>query len=220
VMFGGIVAGQKLAPHKTNFLSVYQGKVRLDLREAPMVGSPDNTAYIISLFDYTCPDCHDMHALLKAARERSTNSFSIIALPVPLDATCNPGVRVTRPKHKDACAFARLGLAMRKCGSDLFQKYDEWFFSRGQIPALEAAQAEAVKLAGKEKLDQALADPWVDQTLRKGISVYEEVGATTRSYRLPQIIIGDTVNTGPVSSLEELMKLLRTRLPATTAVKP
>src|SRR5204863_2767557 len=102
-MFGGVAAGQKLLPHKTNVVSIYDGKFRFNLREVPVVGKPDNSAYIISLFDYTCPDCHEMHALLKAARELKTNSLSIISLPVPLDANCNPMVRETRPKHKDAC---------------------------------------------------------------------------------------------------------------------
>ena len=68
MMFGAVVAGQKLSPHKTNFVTAYHGKLRVDVREAPVIGSPDNTDFIISLFDYTCPDCHDMHALLKAAR--------------------------------------------------------------------------------------------------------------------------------------------------------
>jgi uncharacterized membrane protein len=219
MMFSGLVAGQKLAPHKTNVVSVYHGKFRMDIREAPVIGSLNNTDFIISLFDYTCPDCHDMHALLKAARERKTNSFSIISLPAPLDATCNPKIKVTRPKHKDACEYARVGLAMRKCGRDLFQKYDDWFFGQGRIPTLEAAREQAATLAGKERLEQALADPWVDQTLRTGINLYEEVGATTRSYRLPQIIIGDTVNTGPMSSLNELMTLLETRLHTASAMK-
>ena len=38
--------------------------MNFDLREAPVLGDASNRRYIVSLFDYTCPDCHEMHALL------------------------------------------------------------------------------------------------------------------------------------------------------------
>lgn len=214
VAFGSVVAGQKFAPHRTNIVSIYNGTLRFDVREAPILGSAENGRYMVSLFDYTCPDCHEMHALLKAARERLTNSFSIISLPVPLDANCNPGIRVTRDKHKDACEYARIGMAMRKAGADLFAKYDEWFFGhQGKIPTLEDARSQARTLAGPAAFEKALADPWVNEMIRQGISIYDKNGAATRSYRLPQIVVGDTVNIGPVANLDELLNLLQKRLP-------
>ena len=218
-MMGVVVGGQRMFPHKTNLVSIYRGKFQFNLRNAPLIGNPSNNDYIISLFDYTCPDCHDMHALLQKARQRKNNSFSIISLPVPLDANCNPAVRETRPKHKDACTYARIGLATRRCGREIFQQYDEWFFGSGSIPTLEAAREKAESLAGKQQLDSALADPWVEQTLREGISIYEENGRSTKSYRMPQLIIGNAVASGPVSGLDELIQLLDTRLPVAASAK-
>jgi hypothetical protein len=142
-----------------------------------------------------------------------TNSFSIIALPAPLDSTCNPRVRVTPAKHKNACEYAKLGLALRRCGSDVFQKYDEWFYGGGSIPTLDAAREEARMLAGKEALENALADPWVNQTLKKGVTLYEQNGRETKMYRIPQLIVGDTLNIGPVRNLDELVRLLKEHLP-------
>jgi hypothetical protein len=211
--FTALVLGQTLAPHKINVVKLYHGTLKYDVRDVPIIGSPDARAFIVELFDYTCPDCFEMHAQLAAARAKMTNSFSIITLPAPLDSTCNPRVRVTPAKHKNACEYAKLGLALRRCGSDVFQKYDEWFYGGGSIPTLDAAREEARMLAGKETLENALADPWVNQTLKKGVTLYEQNGRETKMYRIPQLIVGDTLNIGPVRNLDELVRLLKEHLP-------
>ena len=211
--FTALVLGQTMAPHKINVVKLYRGTLKYDVRDVPLIGNVDAKAFILDLFDYTCPDCFEMHSHLTEARAKLTNSFSIIALPCPLDATCNPRVRKTPPKHKNACDYAKLGLALRRCGSDLFQKYDEWFFAAESIPTLDAARDEARMLAGKEALDKALADPWVNATLNKGFALYEQNGRETKTYRIPQLVIGNTLNIGPVRNTDELLKLLQDHLP-------
>jgi hypothetical protein len=218
--FGSLIAAQKFAPRKTNFLTVVQTGMNFDLREVPVLGNPSNQRYIVSLFDYTCPDCQEMHALLMGALKKFDGAFSIVALPMPLDATCNPRVGVTKPKHMHACDYARLGLCVRRCGEDFFQQYDNWFFSRGGTPPLQEATDYAEKLVGKAALDKARAEPWADQMIQTSISIYENNGRWTRSYRLPQIMIGDNVNMGPVRNLDELVALLEKKLPDAAKAHP
>jgi len=211
--FGGLVVAQKLAPRQTNFLTIVQNGLNFDLREVPVLGETSNQRYIVSLFDYTCPDCHEMHALLTNAMKKLNGAFSIVALPMPLDATCNPHIGVTKPKHMHACDYARLGLCVRRCGEEFFQQYDNWFFGQAVIPPLQEATAYAENLVGKAAFDKARAEGWPDQMIQTSISIYENNGRWTHSYRLPQIIIGDTVNMGPVRNLDELVALLEKRLP-------
>ena len=211
--FGSLVAAQKWAPRKTNFLTVVQTGVNFDLREVPVLGNPSNQRYIVSLFDYTCPDCHDMHALLMDALKKFDGAFSIVALPMPLDSTCNPHIKVTKPKHIHSCDYARIGLCVRRCGEDFFQEYDSWFFAQAGVPPLEEATAYAEKLVGKAAFDKARAESWADQMIQTSIGIYENNGRWTHSYRLPQIIIGDNVNMGPVRDLNELVALLERKLP-------
>ena len=208
-----LVAGQKFAPHRINVVTLYRGTLKFDLREAPLIGSPDAKKFIVDVFDYTCPDCHAMHKHLAAARQQLTNSFSIICVPAPLDAKCNPRMRSTPPKHKDACEYARVGIAMRRVGAEKFHEYQDWFFGQPSIPSFEVARAKAESIATKESLDKALADPWVATTLKKGVDIYEQNGKETRNYRVPQLVIGEAINFGPVSSPDEIIRLVNQYLP-------
>ena len=220
LLFGGLVAAQELAPRRTNILSLYKGTINFDLREVPLVGSPDADRFIVSLFDYTCPDCQVMHERLVKAREHFTNSFSIITMPLPLDQRCYPRITKQQPKHREACDYAKLGLALRRINLEAFQKYEEWFFGQSETPPLLTCQEKARSIVNQSELEKALADPWIDETIRKSISIYEENGKVTKSYRLPQVIIGETVNTGPVRDLNELLTLLETRLPGAMRRNP
>ena len=208
-----LVAGQKFAPHRINVVTLYRGTLKFDLRDAPLIGSPDAKKFIVDVFDYTCPDCHAMHKHLTAARAQMTNSFSIICVPAPLDAKCNPRMRSTPPKHKDACEYARIGLAMRRISAEKFHDYQDWFFSQPSIPAFETARAKAESLATKDALDKALADPWVATTLKKSVDIYEQNGRETRNYRVPQLVVGEAINFGPVSSPDEIIRLVNQYLP-------
>jgi uncharacterized membrane protein len=217
IPFAALAAGQHFAPHKINVVTLYKGTLKFDLRDAPIVGSPDAKAFIVDLFDYTCPDCNELHRLLTTARQRMTNSFAIISLPSPLDANCNPQLKRTSPKHTNACEFARVGMAMRRVSSKTFEEYQDWFFTQPAIPKLEAARAKAESLAGKAEFDKALADPWVSETIKRGVTLYQENGRTMKNYRIPQLIVGDTINFGPVRNLDELINLLETHLPKSAA---
>ncbi|HUS35723.1 MAG TPA: vitamin K epoxide reductase family protein [Verrucomicrobiae bacterium] len=211
--FAALVAGQELAPHKMNVVTLYKGTLKFDLREAPIVGNPDAKAFVVDLFDYTCPDCNEMHRLLAKARERLNNSFSIISIPCPLDANCNPQIKRTSPKHTNACEFARIGMAMRRVGSSTFEQYQDWFFTQPSIPKLDAARAQAESMAGKDALEKALADPWVAQMISRGTALYAQNGRDTKNFRIPQLIVGDTINFGPVRNLDDLINLLENHLP-------
>lgn len=210
-----LVAGQQLAPRKTNIVAIHKGGFTFNPVEMPLIGSPDTGHFLVSLFDYTCPDCHDMHHQLLAARERLGNQFTVISLPLPLDGKCNPMIRETRPHHAQACEYAKIGLAVRKVGQEAFAKYDQWFFGQRGLAKLDAARQKAVELGVQTNLDAALADPWVDKMIQTSVSIYATNGLATRSYRMPQLVLGDAINIGPVRALDDLVKLISVNLQLT-----
>jgi uncharacterized membrane protein len=213
VAFGVLAGVQKSAPHRTNILAIYNGSFKFNLRQVPLIGSPDSTHYIISFFDYTCPECQSMHHDLLAARERLTNSFSIVSLPMPLDPRCNPVVKVAMPKHVQACDYARIGLALRLAGPEPFRKYDEWYFSQPHTPPLDEARAQAASLIGADKLDKNMIDPWVDQMIQTSVSIYSRNRQIANTGRIPQLIIGNKLNVGRVRNVDELVALIQQNLP-------
>lgn len=215
-----LAAAQIAFPHRMNLVRVHKGSFKLDLRELPMMGSGSASRVFVSLFDYTCPDCRDMHKHLTAALKHYGNQLAIASLPMPLDGKCNPLVRKTQKKHEKACDFARLGLAVRRVSNAAFIQFDEWIFEQRETPSLEQAEEKARQITGTDPLKKALSDPWVERTLQTSISLYELNGNITASYRMPQLVIGDIVNVGPLTRPQDLYALLEKNLGVTPPPPP
>ena len=202
-------------PHRQNMVRVHRGTFKLDLRELPRIGSDQATRVFVSLFDYTCPDCKDMHKLLDAALKRYGNELAFVALPMPLDGECNPMVKRTQPKHEKACELAKLGLALRIVSNHAFQQFDAWYFGSPTTPTFEESEAKAKSLVDAETLQKALSDPRIESTLRTSLSLYELNGNITTAFRMPQLVIGDRVSVGRLETPEALFELLERHLGVT-----
>jgi uncharacterized membrane protein len=210
--FAALPIVQKLRPGKINIVRIHQGAFDFDLREVPLIGSPDAARFIVTLFDYTCPSCQEMHRELVAARAKMSNSFSVVALPLPLDPRCNWTLKTTKAIHKQACDYARLGLAIRRVGLDPYEQYDQWFFNLPKTPSLDDARQHAIDLIGKPALDKNLSDPWIEKTIQTSVAIYAKNGKLIHSSQLPQLIIGDDVIAGPVHGVDQLVNVLSTKL--------
>lgn len=205
---GALIGGQFAFPKALNVVRVFDGRFEFDVRDVPLLGSPEAPQVIVSLFDYTCHDCHDLHKLLVQAQARYPNRFAIAAFPCPLDAQCNPLVRRTPPAHQRACEYARLGLAVRRAQAAAFARYDEWFFGQAGLPPLDEARAFARALVGETALEAAARDPWVERTLQMGLAMFRVNYELRGASRLPQLIIGKAVSSGPIRRAEDLFRLI------------
>lgn len=209
---GALVGGQCAFPKAVNVVRVFDGRFEFDVREVPLLGSPEAPHVIVSLFDYTCHDCHELHKLLVQAQARYPNRFAIAAFPCPLDAACNPLVRRTPPAHRLACEYARLGLAVRRAQAAAYARYDEWFFSQAGLPSLDQAKAFARTLVGEAALEAASRDAWVEHTLKMGLAMFRANHDMRGASRLPQLIIGRAVSSGPIRRAEDLFRLIENDL--------
>jgi uncharacterized membrane protein len=210
--FAVLPIAQKLKPGKINVVRIHQGAFDFDLGEVPLIGSPDAAQFIVTLFDYTCPACQEMHRELVAARGKMSNAFSVVALPLPLDPRCNWTLKTTKAIHKQACDYARLGLAIRRVGLEPYEQYDQWFFNLPKTPSLEDARQHAIDLIGKPALDKNLTDPWIEKTIQTSVAIYAKNGKLIHSSQLPQLIIGDDVIAGPVHGVDQLVTVLTEKL--------
>ncbi len=185
---------------------IYGGRFELNLNEAPLIGASTNQHVIVSLFDYTCHHCREMHPRLLAAQQKFSNSLVIVSLPMPLDPGCNPTMKTPHPMHTNACHYAILGLAVWRADRSKHREFDEWLFTPERPPPIALAQQYAVGLVGTAAFEKAMRDPWVAQQLEQDVAIYE-AAYREKQGSMPQLILGQSVAVGTFPP-EELYRLL------------
>ncbi len=186
--------------------SIYNGQFTFNLDTVPLIGLPTAPHLMVSLFDYTCHHCRTTHERLIEAQHTWSNDLAIIALPMPLDPQCNPTVTRPHPDHVNACFFGRLGLAVVRADRAKAAQFDEFIFKPERPPATNDAMMFAEQLVGSEALKRALADPWVENQLKQGVSIYE-ISFRAGQGSMPQSIIGSRIAVGLMRQ-EDLVRIL------------
>ena len=189
---------------------IYGNRFQLDTFEAPILGAPTNQHVIVSLFDYTCHHCRAMHPLLHEAQAMFSNQLAIISLPMPLDPDCNSTMQKAHPSHTNACAYAKLSLAVWRADRTKHHEFDNWLMDGAKPPPLVDAQLKAAQVVGAELLAKALQDPWVEKQLQVNVAIYELSYRAQRG-QMPQLIVGPNVALG-IYTKPELIKLLADNL--------
>ncbi len=203
-----LVAGQTLHKPRTFIVQAHGGKLQFDLAEVPLIGSPAMTNVMVSLYDYTCHSCREMHWHLMDAYKSFSNQMAIVSLPMPLSERCNPLVRVTPPVHSNACEYARAGLAVWRADRRKLHEFDEWVFKHYFAPPLTQAVAFAEQLVGSNNFARALQDPWVEQQLQRDLAIYATNNATLGRGDMPQLIIGTNVYFGTMGDVGKLKQAI------------
>lgn len=164
------IAGATRTPHGP--LAIHDGKFQLDPAELPVIGPPDTPNIVVSLFDYTCPHCRTMHGVWTQTQQRYGAELAIVTLAVPMSAECNAELKRTLPAHREACEYARLGLAVWRSDRSALAAFDAWMFAPAKPPPVAEAKEYAAKLVGRERLELALKDGWIDERLRTNVAIY------------------------------------------------
>jgi len=194
-------------------LSLYRNEFVLKFNELPLLGSPDAPQVIVCLVDYTCIHCRQLHSVLLEVTQQFSNQLGIVCLPVTLSPGCNPYIkRANAQANTNGCEYARLGLAVWRAKPTVHRQFDDWMLAGSKPPPLEQARARAAQLVGADKLESALADPWVAAQIRTDCKLYRANWLAADNGALPQIILGDAISSGPINSVEHLQILLQQRL--------
>jgi uncharacterized membrane protein len=189
-----------LPPASAKTLEVLGGRFRLDLAQVPVWGSPDAPFKLLSLYDYTCHHCRDMHPIVQQVQRDFSNKLAVVSLPMPLDSQCNYLMRQTPRPHVNACAYAKVGLAVWRAKHDAIEPFDDWIFSFQNPPPLIEVTNKALQLTGLMPFEAAMRDPWIDQQLRTAIDIY---GVSAREFRhgnMPQLMIGTNILSGTLTA--------------------
>jgi len=142
--------------------------------------------------------------------QQFSNQLGIVCLPVSLSPRCNPFVQqFNTHANPDACDYARLGLAVWRAKPEAHAQFDDWMFDPAKPPPLAQVHDYAAQLVGADKLQSALADPWVAQQLQTDCRIHRANWLAVDDAAMPQIVMGNAVSSGPINSVEHLQILLR-----------
>ena len=211
------VTGEKLLASQ-GLLPMFGSRVVLDLNKAPVWGSPSAPLKLVSLYDYTCHHCRDMHPHVVELQKIFGDKLAIVSLPMPLDAQCNYLLTRTQRPQSNACVYAKLGLAVWRARHDAIQPFDDWLFGFQQPPPLSEVTNKAVQLVGTVPFEAAIRDPWIDQQLRTDIDLFAISMKEYRQGNMPQFMIGTNIVTGVVPT-EQLRAVVAKYLEAPPADK-
>lgn len=143
-------------PGAARTIGLLDGSLRLEVASEPILGSPGAPHIVAAMYDYACPHCRRTHAYLSQAIARWPSDLAVVAIPVPLNASCNPHIPETEPRFADSCELARLALAVWAVDPAKFAAFDAWLFEPETPRTAAAARAEAERLVGAAALDAAL----------------------------------------------------------------
>ena len=192
------------APVKQRLVVVAGNKFSLNTRHWPLLGDPDAKYVFVEMFDYTCPHCRHTHQAIEGAFNRFGDDLAVIALPVPLERSCNDASKGTG--HVGACDQAKLAVAVWRCDRSKFREFHHWMFDATRTTAQARSKAEA--LVGKEKLTAELALPYAAQYVSKHVDLYKRVG----SGAVPKLMFPGATLTGEVSSSRTLVSTIEREL--------
>lgn len=190
-----------------NWFGIFGGAIKLNMNEAPIWGSPNAPHKMVSLYDYSCHHCAEMHRHVAALAHEFAPNLAVVSLPMPLDPKCNRLIKVARAAHTNACDYARLGLAVWRAKPSAIEPYDDWFFDAflnsrktsfiAQPPSVQEAKQRAAQLVGDPtKLEEALRDPWIDQQLAASIAIFGMSWQQYSNGSMPQFIMGTNLISG------------------------
>lgn len=186
----------------------------LDPYELPMIGSPDAQHLLVFFFDYTCGACRQAHSLLRHARQRLGDQIGVVLVTFPNSSRCNAVIAErTVIEGIGACEFARLGLALWRASPQVFDQFEGWMLGFQTAPPLDVGVKQAIDLAGRERLEAALADPWVEQQLQQYVQFSRPVMEHFRG--TPIILMGHKFMPGIPDNPEAFCRILEEQLGVT-----
>ncbi|MFO0978908.1 MAG: vitamin K epoxide reductase family protein [Planctomycetaceae bacterium] len=154
-------------------VTVAGNRITLNVEQWPILGSPKAKYIFVEMFDYTCPHCRNTHSAIKGAFEQYGDDLAIVALPVPLESSCNRAA--SGGGHFGACELGRIAVAVWRADASKFHEFHNWLFEGARTPASAKAQAE--KLVGAEKLRKELDSQIPSQYIKRHVDLYVKVGS-------------------------------------------
>jgi hypothetical protein len=196
-------------PTLTREVEFLGGKLKINMYDEAVLGSPEAEHVVIEMMDYTCPHCRKMHAHIQEAMDRYGDQLAVVIMPVPLELECNKLVGETDPMHRGACKLAKLSLAVAKTNQAKFIEFHNFLLDKEEkAPTSAQAVVRAFRLVGRKELAKNSSETAeFSNRIQKYIRLYQNLSAQqsgNKTFGLPVQIVGDTLLSGGEMTEDEM----------------
>ncbi len=188
-------------------LSLFPSADPINVYEFPVLGDVEAPNLIVELVDYTCPQCREMYHHIEAARQHYGDQMAVVVRLIALERSCNPYVSRDHPKHKNACKYVRLALAIWHSDPTKFAEFHHWLMGPEKIPDIQEASAFAVELIGAEELKSSVRSAATMGMLGDNHRLWKRIDR-----KLPILFAGGRLMHGMPRSDEDFIERLSERL--------
>lgn len=186
-------------------VTLFGGRIVLDASAHPRLGRSDASRYFVEVVDFTCHRCAKLAPLIRNTLETLGPDTAAIVVFSPLNRDCNRHVPRTNPAYEHACAIARIAAASWLADRTAYGDVHRWLMANQAEMTPAKAKAYAAQRIGGAAIDEALADPRVDQLIARDV----ELTAKLDPRGLPGLIAGDTRFRALPTDPRELARLIR-----------
>lgn len=181
------------------------GALVLPRWELPSLGSPDALHVLAGFSDYTCTACRAQHSDLKALLKSAPGAYAVVILHTPLDRSCNPHLPSNAPDHPNACALARLALALWTAAPDQFPDFHDFLMTAPLPLDPGTAMQEARRLVPQATLAPEI--PAITQRIAQNAAAWQQL--SSENTKLPKLILRDEIVLhGSTANRERFMEII------------
>jgi uncharacterized membrane protein len=185
-------------------ISLHGGRVRLRVDDWSILGDAAARYVIAWLFDHTCEECHRQHKQLLEVLDRFGGKLAIIAIPIPMHASCNPEVKCKDPERAQSCDYARLCWAIWSANPASYAVWDKFMAEEERSKPFGMAMKRAQSLADFKTFNIHGPDAVLDARIASGIDVYRNSRAET----VPLVLLPGGILQGRASTVDELFAII------------
>jgi uncharacterized membrane protein/protein-disulfide isomerase len=199
------------APKLAREVKFLNGRMKINMYNEAVIGSPEAPYVIVELMDYTCPHCREMHKNIKRAKDRYGSQLAVVVMPVPLEMECNKMVGQTDPLHRGACRMSRLALGVAKLDPDAFSDFHNWLLADEKNPPSGVQTLNrAWQVVDQKDLSKLVNNEEIKKRITQYINLYTALSklysTKEKPFGLPVQIVGDTALTGKFESPEAMFE--------------
>lgn len=198
-------------------VSVYGDQIKFDIYKQPYIGEPEAPHVVVELFDYTCQHCRKAHEKLRSAIRRYGDQFVLVAIPVPLEASCNRLITKPRLENRGSCKLSRLALAVASARPSRFARFHYYLMDdKDRTPAYSEALIRSFEEIGKTQMRHQLSKQRELETrVQQNVRLYASLAKRwqgEKAFGLPVLIAGNHITSGGFEFEEDLYEMLEASL--------